>query len=238
MMDKKYICYCGLYCENCAVKTKIAPAAKVLYEEMRDAGFADVIEYIPGGGGFWPFLKGMAEGALCPSCKDGGGNPGCAIRICAKEKGIEMCALCGEYPCEKINAFTGYPDMKPDNELLRAKGMDAWAALQDERRKNGFTYPRAKNPSATIESRCGILCGECEYREKMNCAGCVNIEKPFWGDSCPVKNCCEGKKLEHCGKCDDFPCDLLKQFAYDKEHGDDGKRIEQCGKWAGEKDGV
>ena len=41
-----------------------------------------------------------------------------------------------------------------------------------------------------IESRCGILCGEC-----------------------------------------DFPCDLLNQFAYDKEQGDDGKRIEQCRKW-------
>jgi hypothetical protein len=28
---------------------------------------------------------------------------------------------------------------------------------------------------------------------------------------------------------------LLKQFAYDKEQGDDGKRIEQCRKW---KEGV
>ena len=83
-----------------------------------------------------------------------------------------------------------------------------------------------------IESRCGILCGECEYREKMNCGGCVHIEKPFWGDSCPVKSCCEGKTLEHCGLCGDFPCDLLNQFAYDKEQGDDGKRIEQCRKWA------
>ena len=83
-----------------------------------------------------------------------------------------------------------------------------------------------------VESRCGILCGECDYREKMNCGGCVNIERPFWGDSCPVKSCCEGKGLEHCGMCGDFPCALLKQFAYDKEQGDNGKRIEQCRKWA------
>lgn len=33
-----------------------------------------------------------------------------------------------------------------------------------------------------IESRCGILCDECEYREKAGCNGCMNIEKPFWGD--------------------------------------------------------
>ena len=38
-----------------------------------------------------------------------------------------------------------------------------------------------------IESRCGILCSECTYREQMNCEGCVHIQKPFWGDSCPVK---------------------------------------------------
>ena len=88
-----------------------------------------------------------------------------------------------------------------------------------------------------IESRCGILCSECTYREEMNCKGCVNIDKPFWAESlcgensCPVKDCCEGKKLEHCGQCADFPCDLLNQFAYDKEQGDDGKRIEQCRKW-------
>ena len=48
-----------------------------------------------------------------------------------------------------------------------------------------------------IESRCGILCSECKYREEMGCKGCIAINKPFWGDSCPIKNCCEDKKLEH-----------------------------------------
>lgn len=82
------------------------------------------------------------------------------------------------------------------------------------------------------ESRCGILCGACEYREQMHCKGCVYIDKPFWGDRCPVKACCEDRALEHCGVCADFPCGLLTQFAYDKAQGDDGKRIEQCKKWA------
>jgi len=78
-----------------------------------------------------------------------------------------------------------------------------------------------------IESRCGILCSECEYREKLKCEGCVHILKPFWGESCPVKACCEDKNLKHCGECDEFPCLLLNQFSYDKEQGDEGKRIEQ-----------
>jgi hypothetical protein len=90
-----------------------------------------------------------------------------------------------------------------------------------------------KKGNAMIESRCGIKCSECKYRERMNCAGCIHITKPFWGDVCPVKACCEGRSLENCGQCAEFPCELLNQFAYDKEQGDDGKRIEQCKMWCG-----
>ena len=87
-----------------------------------------------------------------------------------------------------------------------------------------------------IESRCGLLCSLCEYREAMDCKGCVSIAKPFWGDVCPVKACCEEKEQAHCGLCSDFPCELLTQFSYDKEQGDDGKRIEQCEEWASSSD--
>ena len=83
-----------------------------------------------------------------------------------------------------------------------------------------------------IESRCGIICSECDYREKMNCPGCVAMDKPFWGDSCPVKDCCEGRGHEFCGLCADFPCEMLTQFAYDEEQGDNGKRLETCRMWA------
>lgn len=82
-----------------------------------------------------------------------------------------------------------------------------------------------------VESRCGILCSKCEYREKMGCQGCVAIHKPFWGDSCPVKDCCESRGHDHCGHCSNFPCKLLNDFAYDKEQGDNGKRIEVCRSW-------
>lgn len=85
-----------------------------------------------------------------------------------------------------------------------------------------------------IESRCGIVCSACGFRETMGCAGCVQIRKPFWGESCPVKQCCEEKGYAHCGLCPAFPCGLLKQFAYDEKQGDGGKRIEQCACWAKE----
>jgi len=143
-MDKKFACYCGLYCENCAVKVKVEPAAKVLFDEMKSARFEDVISYIPGGEGFWSFLKGMVDSGMCVSCREVGGNPGCAVRICAKEKSVEMCAFCDDYPCDKFAAFlnvtVGYPVLEQDNTLLRDKGWEAWAALQDGRRANGYTY--------------------------------------------------------------------------------------------------
>ena len=152
-MEKNYNCYCGLYCGNCAVKVKVEHAAKVLYSEMKSAGFEDVISFIPGGDGFWPFLKGMAETGMCISCRDGGGDPGCAIRLCAKEKDVDMCVFCIEYPCGKLtDMLKRLPVLAQDNELLRDKGWDAWAELQDERGTKGYTFTEPM-----IESQSDIL---------------------------------------------------------------------------------
>jgi hypothetical protein len=83
-------------------------------------------------------------------------------------------------------------------------------------------------------ARCGIYCAECEYREQMNCPGCAQAAgNPFWG-TCAVSTCCTGKRHQHCGECDAFPCDTLNGFAYDKEQGDDGQRIRNLEAWNAE----
>jgi hypothetical protein len=140
-MKKEYMCYCGLHCENCAVKAKVEPSAKVLYEEMKKAGFEDVIDFIPDGESFWRFLKGVSENGACVSCKEGSGDPGCAVRICALEKGVEMCALCAEYPCARLSKLINiYPVLKCDNVLVRDEGMEAWAKMQDARLADNYSY--------------------------------------------------------------------------------------------------
>lgn len=140
-MKEKYTCHCGLYCENCATKARVEPAAKILYDEMKRAGFEDVVGMLPNGKEFWAFLRYMGENGTCGSCRDGGGIPGCAIRHCARERGIVMCADCGDYPCPNFaEMFAGYPVLGEDNDLLRREGMAAWARLQDERRTTGFAY--------------------------------------------------------------------------------------------------
>jgi hypothetical protein len=144
-MDERYACYCGLYCENCAIKRKVNPAAKVLYNEIKNAGFDQALPMIPGGEGFWKFLSELAELWVCTSCREGSGDPECAVRICAKEKGMEMCAFCKSYPCGHIDKlFRGHELLYRDNVLLREKGMKEWLKMQNERCAKGFIYTHEK----------------------------------------------------------------------------------------------
>ena len=74
-------------------------------------------------------------------------------------------------------------------------------------------------------ARCGLDCTTCPFREKNNCPGCHKADGTmFWG-KCTLALCSIGKGIEHCGLCDQFPCDLLKSYSYAKEHGDNGQRI-------------
>lgn len=85
-----------------------------------------------------------------------------------------------------------------------------------------------------IDTRCGLNCETCAYREPCKCGGCIaTMGRPFHGE-CPVAACCQQKGFEHCGMCPDLPCGLLRQYSEDPEHGDTppGARIEACRRWA------
>ena len=38
----------------------------------------------------------MTTYSRCAGCQSGGGPPDCAIRICAREKGYELCSSCAD----------------------------------------------------------------------------------------------------------------------------------------------
>ena len=62
-------------------------------------------------------------------------------------------------------------------------------------------------------SICGIKCGICEHKLKGLCQGCRATEgTPFWG-VCELYQCSKSKDVKHCGQCENFPCDTLKQWA-------------------------
>ena len=83
-------------------------------------------------------------------------------------------------------------------------------------------------PTHMVDSRCGLHCTGCEYKEACGCGGCIETNgQPFHGE-CPVAVCCQEKGFIHCGECPDIPCELLMQYSCDPEHGDtpQGARIE------------
>lgn len=87
-----------------------------------------------------------------------------------------------------------------------------------------------------VDSRCGLHCTGCEYKNSCGCIGCIESNgHPFHGE-CPVALCCQNKGIVHCGGCPELPCELLKEYSFDPEHGDTpaGARIEQCKTWRGE----
>lgn len=85
---------------------------------------------------------------------------------------------------------------------------------------------------AYVSTYCGLVCETCEYRESMNCGGCIATKGNPFHVKCPVSECCISKGKMHCGKCADFPCALLNQYSCDPVHGDHppGARIEHLKK--------
>ncbi len=84
-----------------------------------------------------------------------------------------------------------------------------------------------------IDSRCGLHCTGCSLKASHGCKGCIETEgKPFHGE-CPVAICCQERGGQHCGECEEFPCELLERYSCNPEHGDTpvGARIEQCRIW-------
>lgn len=86
-----------------------------------------------------------------------------------------------------------------------------------------------------VESRCGLLCNKYKYHKIMKYKGYLKIKKPYWGRSCPIKTCVEGKNLTHCGQCQRFPdCKKLHEFAFDPATGSEGTRFDVLTGWLAE----
>jgi hypothetical protein len=86
------------------------------------------------------------------------------MRLCTKEKGIDYCGLCSEYPCETYKEFYdgGYKwdgakhrrDIMKNTEMLAAEGIKKWFAVQIEKWKC-----KCGQPFTFYEEKCSI-CGE------------------------------------------------------------------------------
>lgn len=142
MPDLKLVTYCGLYCGLCAQRARIPKRAGALREAMAKEGYEFWAQEIPGFREFWEFLSGLSDpDKACPGCRQGGGPPFCTIRKCARERDIEICVYCQDYPCKRVLGIAkGYPTLLADGQRLKEKGLEAWLREQEERAKTGFAY--------------------------------------------------------------------------------------------------
>jgi len=142
------ITYCGLYCGACAIQNgQIGNTAKALQGMLRAYGYTDwaplLAEFVPATQ-YYPQFEGVLEWLTtqdCPGCLAGGGNPECAIRICAREKGLAGCWDCTEVACEKLQEIDqGYPGASENRRRICEVGLESWLAEQVAKVEAGFSY--------------------------------------------------------------------------------------------------
>ena len=135
--------YCGLYCDACSIRNgDIRDTARKLKQVLEAYGYAEwapqLAEYVPATK-HYPEFEAVLEWLTtldCPGCQAGGGDPGCAIRLCAREKGLAGCWQCAETSCEKLKEIGGGYNL----QHIREAGLEAWLADQAEQVKAGFSY--------------------------------------------------------------------------------------------------
>ncbi|MBQ2881008.1 MAG: DUF3795 domain-containing protein [Clostridia bacterium] len=65
-------------------------------------------------------------------------------------------------------------------------------------------------------SVCGIDCNKCKFHTDASCKGCRAVApegKCIWNGRCDLYDCCSNQNLYNCGKCSQFPCKTLKNWA-------------------------
>lgn len=136
----EFVTCCGLYCGLCAERTRIPQHAAALRQAMDDEGWPFWGATIPGFGEFWQFLERLTA-PQCPGCRAGGGMPACQIRVCARQRDLDLCAHCPGFPCDRIGALAAsYPALIADNRRLQAVGLARWLTEQKARARRGVVY--------------------------------------------------------------------------------------------------
>ena len=97
------IAYCGLNCVTCQIYLATRETDPKKQRQMREQIVIAIRKYLGEG-------KRVEDITDCDGCKAQGGRlysncQKCQIRKCASEKGLENCAYCSEYACDKLSKF-------------------------------------------------------------------------------------------------------------------------------------
>jgi Protein of unknown function (DUF3795) len=125
---------CGLSCRKCMAYREgdIKKTSEELQQRLgsfdnyaeRFASFLPVFEKYPA----FKELLAHFTGADCAGCRSGQCKyPSCGVMACYKDKGIDFCFQCDEFPCEKTNFD---PDLERRwlqmNSRMKEVGVEAY----------------------------------------------------------------------------------------------------------------
>ena len=69
--------------------------------------------------------------------------------------------------------------------------------------------------------------------EEARCYGCRSDVRSFYCQNCEIVKCADGKGVEFCALCDEYPCQMLREFQAQLPHRaelfEDGERVREVG---------
>lgn len=149
---KKLVTYCGTYCGGCEMyQGRIIAMVAQEFQELT-AGYANWLpKAIQLDFNYDDFIKGLEyfsqanSSCYCQEpCKQSGGAP-CKIRPCAKEKGIEICFECKNFPCEHFAwLLERYPQKLEEQKNFKKMGFEKWLRFHAERAEKGYANATKK----------------------------------------------------------------------------------------------
>lgn len=152
--------YCGIYCGACDIRLAGETGRKSRFAAFWDEGTLRRFRQRQG----TPITNPEQLRLRCSGCKsdDVFVNCGaCAMRACARERRVEHCSDCGEYPCATVVGFRKAAALlphvaacAPNLRAIRTSGVARWIADQEAR----WRCPECLAPFSWYAEGCGS-CG-------------------------------------------------------------------------------
>lgn len=143
--------YCSLYCNACGIRQhRIATAVSNLRGIIAAYGFdkmmPELAHWEPRFKHYEEFdqvMDGLVEFfGDCPGCLQGGGDPNCKVRSCARQKGYRTCVECAEVEqCESLAPLRkGYKGLSQALRSIRQNGINKYAKETQKKVVKGYGY--------------------------------------------------------------------------------------------------
>jgi len=139
--------YCGLYCLACGIyQGKVKQAVVNLRKVIKAYGFdkipAELSKWEPAFHHYREFeevLSGFERLFQdCPGCRRNGGDAGCVMRECCKQKSLVLCANCIEM--QSCHELARMAKALEESQTIKLFGAEKWVEEMQKKVSNGYCY--------------------------------------------------------------------------------------------------